>query len=91
MLRQGQKMLEMSEVNDVYEGVVYLTEIKFSGTGMGVGEKLVLRDGNGDLVARRTILAAVENETLLNKPKSIRDLKITEIPNGTVSVMASIR
>jgi hypothetical protein len=91
MLRQGHRVWEMTELHDVYDGVLCINEIEFRGDGMTEGERLTLVDGNGDLVAEHTISNATENATLIGERTSIRGLRVSQMPNGSVSVMVRIR
>jgi len=91
MLRQGHKVWEMTEEGDRYDDVVHLCEVVFSGSGLTAGEFLTLVDGNGDQVAQHRVVSATENETLIREPQSFRGIRISQIPNGSVSIMVRIR
>jgi hypothetical protein len=80
-------VMEMTEVEDFYEPVVFIDEISFRGSGMTIGQRLTLVDGNGALIATRTILAAAENEFLSQTCSSVRGVRVSQIPDGAVSIM----
>jgi hypothetical protein len=91
MLRHGQKVIEMTELGDVYSDYLYINDIVFTGSGLTAGEFLTLVDGDGKQVAQHRVIAATENEPLINNPTSFRGLKVSQIPNGSVSIMVRIR
>ena len=91
MLRWGTHSFTMTEINDVYADVVYINEVSFRGDGLTTGERLTLVDGGDNVVAEHIVAAATEDVTLISVPLSIRGLRVSAIPNGSVLIIVRIK
>lgn len=89
MLRQGQFTMEFTAPGDVYEGVVFVEEIRLVGSGMTIGEQCVVVDRNEQVVAFHKVVAANENEFLRQSCGGVNGLKIKSLPTGSVSVVVT--
>ena len=82
-------MLRMTALNDQFVGRLFVHSIRFTGTGLTVGELLRLTDINGNLTTEHFVTSTTEDIEILSSGADkmlMNGAKVAAMPTGSASL-----
>jgi hypothetical protein len=85
------RSVQFTASGDAVTDFLKVAGLYFDGTGLTAGQQVIIRDGNNDIVATYTVMAANDSSTnLLAECQKMRGLNVTGTIGGTWTVTARL-